>query len=302
MKKFLFLIVCLLTVVGAYPAEPVFQYEEGNFSDLKLGVNADNQAVSVSVEKKGNDAVYTIYNPDFSVERTFTIKGAYTYSAEIEDNWDNPDAQPPNYTEPGEINGYAIYLREDVLAIQGLCQDRSKWCVFVDTKTWVDKDYHTGYEYVDTKVYDEDGNLIISFNSPNESYISSSLYYYKFGEKLYLVNCIADETEGYTETYNFYDLSGTSGINAPVAVKRSSRAYPNPLHQGKSFTIELSETAPEGSKVVVSDMNGSMVYRAAIQPGADKVIIPSRKLRNGNLVYSVYAGETVLEKGKIIVR
>lgn len=302
MKKFLFLIVCLLTVAGAYPVEPFFQYEEGRFSELELGVNADNQVVSVSVEKKGNDAVYTIYNPDFSVERTFTIKGAYTYSAEIKDNWDNPDAQHPNYTEPSEIAGYSMYLHEDVFAVQGLGQNRSKWCVFVDTRTWVDKDYHTGYEYVDTKVYDEDGNLIISFNSPNESYIYSNLYYYKFGEKLYLVNCIEDEREGYTETYNFYDLSSTSGINAPVAVKRSSRAYPNPLHQGKSFTIELSETAPEGSKVVVSDMNGSIVYRAAIQPGADKVIIPSRKLRNGNLVYSVYAGEAILEKGKIIVR
>ncbi len=295
MKKFLFLIVCLLTVVGAYPAEPVFQYEEGNFSDLKLGVNADNQAVSVSVEKKGNDAVYTIYNPDFSVERTFTIKGAYTYSAEIEDNWDNPDAQHPNYTEPGEINGYAIYLREDVLAIQGLCQDRSKWCVFVDTWSYRQSDYDYRYEYVATKVYDESGNLIGSFDIYSDD--DDSIYYYRLGEKLYLVTRSEDFL-----THYFWDFSGTSGINAPVAVKRSSRAYPNPLHQGKSFTIELSETAPEGSKVVVSDMNGSMVYRAAIQPGADKVIIPSRKLRNGNLVYSVYAGETVLEKGKIIVR
>lgn len=300
MKKFLFLIVCLLTVAGAYPVEPFFQYEEGRFSELELGVNADNQVVSVSVEKKGNDAVYTIYNPDFSVERTFTIKGAYTFSAEIEDNWDNQDAQHPDYTEPCYVQRYDTCDEPDIFAVQGLGQDRSKWYVFVVNRSYHQNDGGWGYYSTDSfSVYDESGNLICSINCNN--YDDWNISFYKFGARMYLVNEVEDGSdEG--KTTNFYDLSGTSGINAPVAVKRSSRAYPNPLHQGKSFTIELSETAPEGSKVVVSDMNGSIVYRAAIQTGADKVIIPSRKLRNGNLVYSVYAGETVLEKGKIIVR
>lgn len=299
MKKFLFLIVCLLTVAGAYSAEPFFQYEEGRFSELELGVNADNQVVSVSVEKKGNDAVYTIYNSDFSVNHTFTIKGAYTLSTEIEENESNESAQHPDYTQPVDLHGYDTYAEPDILAIQGLGQDRSKWYVFVSNSIYYQDDEGWGSYSTDSfSVYDESGSLIGSINV--DDYYDWSICFYKFGAKMYLVfEALAGP---YEYTTNFYDLSGTSGINAPVAVKRSSRAYPNPLHQGKSFTIELSETAPEGSKVVVSDMNGSMVYRAAIQPGADKVIIPSRKLRNGNLVYSVYAGETVLEKGKIIVR
>lgn len=300
MKKFLFLIVCLLTVVGAYPAEPVFQYEEGRFNELEFGVTADGQIVSVAVEKKGNDAVYTIYNPDFSVERTFTIKGAYTLSAEIEENEGNESAQHPDYTNPGSVYSYdGATADADIFAIQGLGQDRSKWYVFVSNSIYYQDDEGWGSYSTDSfSVYDESGNLIWSINC--NGYYDWGLRFYKFGAKMYLV---FEALDGYEyPTTNFYDLSGTSGINAPVAVKRSSRAYPNPLHQGKSFTIELSETAPEGSKVVVSDMNGSIVYRAAIQPGADKVIIPSRKLRNGNLVYSVYAGETILEKGKIIVR
>lgn len=300
MKKFLFLIVCLLTVAGAYSAEPVFRYTDGRFSELEFGVTAEGQTVSVGVEKKGNDAVYTIYNPDFSIERTFTIKGAYTNSAEIEENWDNPAAQHPDYTEPSCTFRYNDSDAMDILAIQGLGQDRSKWYVFVSNSIYYQDEEGWGSYSTDSfSVYDESGSLIGSINV--DDYYDWSIRFYKFGAKMYLVfKALAGPYE-YTTT-NFYDLSGTSGINAPVAVKRSSRAYPNPLHQGKSFTIELSETAPEGSKVVVSDMNGSMVYRASIQPGADKVIIPSRKLRNGNLVYSVYAGETVLEKGKIIVR
>lgn len=300
MKKFLFLIVCLLTVAGAYPVEPVFRYIDGRFSELEFGVTAEGQTVSVGVEKKGNDAVYTIYNPDFSIERTFTIKGAYMNSAEIEENWDNPAAQHPDYTEPSCTFRYNDSDAMDILAIQGLGQDRSKWYVFVENRSYLQNDGGWGTYSTDSfSVYDESGNLISSINCNN--YYEWNISFYKFGARMYLVNEVEDGPDE-SKTTNFYDLSGTSGINAPVAVKRSSRAYPNPLHQGKSFTIELSETASEGSKVVVSDMNGSIVYRAAIQPGADKVIIPSRKLRNGNLVYSVYAGEAILEKGKIIVR
>lgn len=287
MKKLLTLLVCFLTFLGASAVEPtqVFQLKTISGEAWKnetlagAGINAEGRQVCVSVEQKGNDAVYTIYKPGFSIDKTITIKDGYGVR----------DADGYSTSWPYGVNCFnfddSVW---NAFAIQGLGADTSQWYVFIEA----DDDKRDC-----VKIYDETGNLLCDFLDDFEYYIDSS-------NRVYLVeeDEESDPDDIYTYTYTFFDFRGGSGVNAPVAVKKTSRAYPNPLHQGRQFTIELTEAAPEGTTVIVSDMNGATLYTIEVRAGAEKVVIPSRKLRNGNLVYSVISGGNILEKGKIIVR
>lgn len=288
MKKLLTLLVCFLTFLGASAVEPtqVFQLKSiygsavENETIAGVGINAEGRQVCVSVEPKGNDAVFTIYKTGFSVDKIITIKNAYGVS----------DADGYTTSGPYRVHCFNFDDRDwHALAIQGLGADASQWYVFIGAgdgeRGWI-------------KIYDETGNHIYNYLRDFDYYIDGS-------NEVYLVDEDSEEdydNDIYTETFTFFDFRGGSGVNAPVAVKKTSRAYPNPLYQGRQFTIELSEAAPEGTTVIVSDMNGATLYTTEVRAGAEKVVIPSRKLRNGNLVYSVISGGNILEKGKIIVR
>lgn len=306
MKKLLSLLVCFLTFIGAYAVEPVpvFEIQEQGYNLLlQQGINADGQYVFVNVEKQGNDAKYTIYKTDFSVDRTFTIKDGYTH---VEGMVYEPPY--PDYTQPSMLSSMDDYRNMGVYAIQGLGADRDKWFVFTISKTnarLVEIGVGQYWEYDSSYIiYDESGNKIWDTSSREDTDGAGLHYYLNSLGNVYLVTSTRTGSSAPGGDYynQFWDLSGNSAVNAPMTVKRTSRAYPNPLHQGRQFTIELSEAAPEGTTVVVSDMNGAAIFSTPVLTGSEKVVIPSRELRDGNLVYSVMANGAVLEKGKIIVR
>ena len=249
---------------------------------LSNAVNSDGTSVPLVVEKKGDDAVYTIYTPDFKIDKTFTIKNGYDSS------------HSPSYTSIAYK--LSAYEPDDTYAVQNLCGNNGKWFVIISSYTWDSEEEY--YKFSGDTVYDETGTAIYSVPTG----IETGLYYYRTPEnKIYpIVYEVVDESyERYT--YTVLDFDGT-GAAPKVIASSSSKAYPNPLPKGRSMTIDFSDTLTNDAILTVTDINGATVFTRIVKAGATSTTEPSDRLRHGNYIFSVISDGNVIEKGKIIAK
>lgn len=169
---------------------------------------------------------------------------------------------------------------------------------------WVSKGYYDSYEPVSHSIYYDSGALIHTTETSTEA--RQRLYYVNGNDKktyLFLVHYRPDEEEGNNsyESFTVIDVNGAQGSSAQVKVSHAN-AWPNPLPQGRMFTVQFDNALEADAVMAVVNMSGAVVYRSNIAAGEDKAVVPANALRSGNFVYSITSDGLLIEKGKIIAR
>lgn len=250
-------------------------------SETAAALDKDNQMLPVTIEYQGNNARFTVYDANLSnVKKQFILNDVY-----------NGNAKGPEPVYPFEL-ATAYQLNSNVFLTQTLFNADEKWEVVI--RTGDEYDYSSGK----FDVYNEDGLYLGEVPSTNDLYegkTESMEYIYLNGE-FFLV--------GYNDSaINFYSCNPAAASVPSIELGQSTaHAYPNPLPAGHSLTIELASPADEATTVEVYDINGRLITSAKATAGETKVAVPSRRLRNGNFVYTVISNGQTIEQGKIIAK
>lgn len=246
---------------------------EMNVVDIAYDNGRDEKPYLASYKQVGNDAEIMIFGDDLEIVKSFTLKGAFQNGSEVEDIWsENIDCA-------------------DILATKGVFSEDDKWCVIVK------KPAANG---VNTYNVVNEDNVVVCELPKNGDGDTGNFYFSRAFDGAMLYYVTSTEVAYDSSVYTFWKFTGDTGINAPSAMKPGSLlAYPNPLPAGRQLTIELNRTADTGTLVMFTDMNGRQVARRKVPEGAQTVVIDSRMLRHGMLVYTVVYGDGEVASGKV---
>ena len=277
MKKILFILGVLLsmqsvTAIAQVTPKPVLQTN----SSMKgaMVVNDEGWVSSIrsaSVVESGNDAIFTIYDNHFNVEKTFTLSGILDEDTGVDQLW----------VESLDCTG--------IIVSKNFFVKNDKWCVATSK-------YKNGYDGEGfLTVYDEDGNNLGSFTVSEEPDIWLS-YAYE-GVPFLMISDYG--THGEIVSKTFYTFTGESSVNPVVAMQKSAVGYPNPVSQGGTFTVELGKEADHSTRFVVLDMNGRSVMSRNIKPGSTDFSL-SNRFANGHYIFNVIYGDGTVESGRLL--
>ncbi len=120
-----------------------------------------------------------------------------------------------------------------------------------------------------------------------------------------LVNCGGDTTYALTQGAGVYKLVCSGVINTTVQkdkttanLQNSVALYPNPTNG--NFTLEY-KLKVESGELRIYDITGKQVYTSRIISQEGKQTINASQLNNGIYFWQVFAGDKLIEKGKIAV-
>ncbi len=272
--------MCGIAALAANAATiPVKLVKTISASETAAALDKNNKMLPVTIEYQGNNARFTIYDENLStVKKQFILNDVY-----------NSNYRDPNPVYPFDL-GAPYQLNANVYLTQTLFNADEKWEIVI----------RSGDEYYSTstyEVYNEDGDCLGEVPSINDLDGKNELmeYIYLNGE-FYLV--------GFDDnTINFYSCKpGAASVPSIELGQSAVRAYPNPLPAGHSLTVELAAPADEATTVEVYDIAGRLITSAKATAGETKVAVPSRRLRNGNYVYTVKSNGQTIEEGKIIAK
>lgn len=279
--KLFLLMVSLMTIAfGAKAADQgkvIFTIPPD--TEIALAVDANQHTHYCTYTNEGMTYNFKVYDTGFNLEKEFTITPEKAEGKDLRVGYGYPDLNMSN--------GGTIVLT------QNLYNSDDRWeVVFFDG----DSNQSTVLKYT---VYSEDGSKLFDFKGTD---FSSDIYVDSGGELRYIL----DKKQSYIqfrtkdgETHfvvSFYDTT----TSAQSISKPTVRAFPNPLPAGRTLTISLDSPVAYDAKLIVSDMNGRVVYRRNVKPGTDNITVPAGNLRHGMYIYNITAGSDLLQSGKVV--
>lgn len=294
--KLLLLMVAFMAIIpGANAASPdnvIFTLDNSGLSvNFAVAIDASNNVHYCTESQNGDTYNFKIYDLDFNLEKDFSIV--------------TPDLGEDRSlkTEYSSASGIVSYKGEycDIILTQNLFNPDDKWEV-VFKQVLKDTPPYGRDKFEKYVVYSESGEKITEFK-PNDFFPSSQreendTFWLFFGGKQPYLRCstsISDEI--YSEVWvSFYDTN----TSAQSISKPTVRAFPNPLPAGRTLTISLDSPVAYDAKLIVSDMNGRVVYRRNVKPGPDNITVPAGNLRHGMYIYNITAGSDLLQSGKVV--
>lgn len=287
MKKFLLFFVTALALcsVSAYAEltpKPVTELLNGK---VGIAMVVDNQGLAdltpAIVSENDRDVEVTIFGENFAEIKKFSLKNI------IPDEKDNYG----KYTH--YLNGIWLEFADmaDVFVTKNFFVKNDKWCVTFSFIANREEMYY---------VVDEDGNNLGIINNNGESIKFYFDSFYK-GHPFIMVD--GSEYVGYNEQYRaqFFTFTGTSSMEA-VNVGAMSKAYPNPLPAGHTFTVEFDRAADNGTFFTVVDMQGRQVYRSRVKAGETSFRLSERRFGHGRYVYTVVYGDGESTSGNLLAQ
>lgn len=240
-------------------------------------------------EDKGEDVAISIFNDQFQIVKSFTLKGIRK-SQEI-----NGEQVGNSYVAGLEVRGGDY---QEILATRNVFTNDGKWCVTV--RSWQD-DPVTNTTNLKLEVYNEDGENL------GELPLSSVDYTDDLQDGKFIFSRVFNCGGGlyyYTDGADFRDtiwtFTGNSGISAPAANKVSAlKAYPNPLPADSRLNIELERPADGNTFLSVIDMKGRQIMRKRLAPGTSATTVDGGRLHGGILIYTVSYGDGEIASGKL---
>lgn len=234
-------------------------------------------------EDKGEDVAISIFNDQFQIVKSFTLKGIRK-SQEI-----NGEQVGNTYVKGLEVRGVDT---QEMLATRNVFTNDGKWCVLVSS--W-QEDPVAGTSNSKLEVYNEDGENLGELPRSMEydgEFIFSRVF--DRGGELYYMT--------YDQDYSriIWSFTGNSGISAPAANNAPAlKAYPNPLPADSRLNIELERPADGNTFLSVIDMKGRQIMRKRLAPGTSATTVDGRRLHGGMLIYTVSYGDGEIASGKL---
>lgn len=295
--KLLLIMVAFMAIIpGANAASPgnvIFTHDISNSGpsvDIAVAIDASNNFHYCTESQNGDTYNFKIYDLDFNLEKDFSIV--------------TPDLGEDRffkikYRYPLGLLSYTGDAA--VLLTQNLFNPDDKWEVVFE-QILKDAPPYGSDKFEKYVVYSESGEKINEFK-PNDFFTSSKTddndyFQYYFGGKqpyLYCSASIDDDIKSHVWV-SFYDTT----TSAQSISKPTVRAFPNPLPAGRTLTISLDSPVAYDAKLIVSDMNGRVVYRRNVKPGTDNITVPAGNLRHGMYIYNITAGSDLLQSGKVV--
>lgn len=240
-------------------------------------------------EDKGEDVAISIFNDQFQIVKSFTLKGIRK-SQEI-----NGEQVGNSYVTGLVVRGGDY---QEMLATRNVFTNDGKWCVIV--RSWQD-DPVTNTTNLKLEVYNEDGEnlgeLPLSSGDDTDALWDGEFIFsrvFDCGGGLYYY------TVGAESHYTIWSFTGNSGISAPAANKVSAlKAYPNPLPADSRLNIELERPADGNTFLSVIDMKGRQIMRKRLAPGTSATTVDGGRLHGGILIYTVSYGDGEIASGKL---
>lgn len=288
MKKFLLFFVAALALcsVSAYAEltpKPVTGVLPGN---VGIAMTVDNQGLAdltpAIVYENDRDVEVTIFGENFTEVKKLSLKNI------IPDEKDNYG----RYTHG--LNGIWAESADlaNIYVTKNFFVKNDKWCV---TLCYIDN--FDNYDEI-FYVVDEDGNNLGTLNKNGESIHFYFDSFYK-GHPFLMVG--TGDTEKRIEYTQFFTFTGTSGIEA-VNIGSMSKAYPNPLPAGHTFTVEFDRAADNGTFFTVVDMQGRQVYRSRVKAGETSFRLSGRRFGHGRYVYTVVYDDGESTSGNLLAQ
>lgn len=272
MKKLIFTIAVAALAANALHAEikPVQIAEIPSNIEMAMTVNNENVAVMqpACVYQSGSDIRVIIYSADnkFTVEEQFTISNVKTDNCNLSGLW----------IESADL--------ASVVVTKNFFVKNDKWCVSFSS-------YANGEIY---QIIDEDGNSLGYLPAGSEVNIYLDRFYQ--GTPYLLVSEYDSQSDRSTSRlYTFTDESGVESVAVPM-----SKAYPNPLPSGETFTVELETPADNATFFSVTDMKGRQVFRGRVPAGESTYKVPGLHVGHGHYIYTVVYSNGEIASGRLM--
>lgn len=154
------------------------------------------------------------------------------------------------------------------------------------------------------KIMQTNGNCFadIDIDIPKTTIETVDYYLWQIGDQYYLnVEITYPPTSDFKQEViqQIYKIDRNASNKALTLVK-STKAYPNPVEQGKPFTINGLKNAL-GANIFVNNMNGTTVLSSVCNEN-DKAVINTEKLTSGNYLYSIINNGNTIASGKLIIK
>lgn len=296
MKRIIF--ITLIAVLGILSTQaqilqgtPMLQLSAKSDNLLKFKIAADGSKFQTAIYKVINinesagtgDIEFTIYNDDLSIAKRFTIKGIYKFNL-------NESGRHVVTENVETLSAWGADI-QDLLISKGMFTNDDKWCVMT-CKYGYNQGLPDQYS-----VYNEDGKKLGDLDL-GDAY-PDVIYSNAISGKPYFITVSEYYGSDSNQTLTVYSFNGTSGLKAPAIVSRSTIAWPNPLPQSATLTIDFGREAPAGTFIIFSDMRGRVVEKENAETGVSSMTISPRVAR-GAYIYTVYFGDGEVTTGKLI--
>lgn len=285
-NKFIIALLCASAAASPLCAQEITQKKvltAPNYFQLALDKNG--KTFYITWEAIGDNTKITILDGiDIVKEFTMPIKSG-KYGPVNSDGYQN-------FLKPSDVlNFFNEGTGRDVMATQNLFNNDDKWEVFFE-------DYNANDGTLTYLVYNEDGTLLGEYDRDlygDYMIISSS------GQPFIIKSEYYDELDDYLESiYSFYD-NGSSGVRpAALTPVKQSNAYPNPVPEGHSLTIDFGSALEADGMLSIIDINGRTVYRRRVAQGSQNTKVPSHRFGRGRLIYVVAVDGAPVATGKVI--
>lgn len=258
----------LIILLGAFTlslnAQVNFQ-KKGTITG-KLNFDAyHSDQLAYSEQLENNVYVFTIYNDDFSINRTFSI---------------------PNCDQGLAIlNPQAAFDVSDTHLSQGLFNDDEKFeVVRINSNNQME-------------VVTED-NVVIGI-LPDEF---NCTYGASPDNEPYLYTCQLNDND-YIFADNIYLINKNANSNFALEKRTKSIISPNPVKQTEILTVDLSEIElSSNSYIEIVNMSGIVVEHFSISDNVRNIQVPVQSLSPGQYVYAITSNETTIETGKLTIK
>lgn len=250
-----------LTATAVTPEYPV------DSPRAAMEVDSDGLAVfyPAVVYTSGNDVEVVIFGEKFSIMKQFTLHDVL---------------DPSTGKTPSGIWIESIDMTS-VVVFKNFFVKNDKWCIILEQ----------GYNSP-IFVVDEDGS---DLGTLPEYCTNPNIYLdgFMWGTP-YLLTSVS-----YEHDFQLYTFTGSAGIEANK-VAAFTKAYPNPLPAGATFTVDFAQAADNATFFSVLDMNGRQVYRRKVKPGETSFKLSGARFGHGQYVYTVVYGNGEALSGKLM--
>lgn len=293
MKKLLviFAILCAVLNGSAFNASRATTIK-GTFGAFLRQWNSEAFTYWAMYEISGSDITYTVYG--YSV-----VNDEYYEDEEDEDEEINNNREDRMFEIEKKFTLHNVISENSYpvgIKLIGTSQEVIVSAGFFETiEEGPDPFCVTIYDNGKYLVYNDEGNMIgeLPLNEKGEvgAFMLSVIC---DGNALYVTN---DKESGSYTTWVFAQGSGVKEIGASG---NKAKAYPNPLTEGQTVTVELPYPADQNTLVVVSDLNGRQMVKKNIKAGQNEVQISANLLSDGMNIYTLIYSDGKSYSGKLI--
>lgn len=247
-------------------------------------------------DKNKPDCTITIYNDEMQESRKIVLPKTSFNDQDIDIRYSLITVE---FT-----NGYDV---DDAVLTQNLFNNDDKLEFIRGTyklKAGTSGGGYNNYELTKAELISEDGTLLanIPVAAINARYVDESwVNLAQLGNNYYLYSTTEESSstdKGEIATFYKITKGGDTGVSFTKAAE--FRGFPNPVRPNEVFTIQLDEAISGNSNSIeISDMNGRIIHRQAID--SSEVKVPTRGMK-GMYIYTILSDGKAISTGKVIVQ